>query len=44
MTGASFSGASAVKNPPVNARYTGTIPDQGRAHILQSSKACGPQQ
>ena len=44
MIGASFSGSSVVKNPPVNARYIGSIPDQGRAHILQSIQVCGPQQ
>ena len=44
MIAASFSGASVVKNPPVNARYTGSIPDQRRDHMLQSVEACGPPQ
>ena len=44
MIVASFSSASVVKNPPVNARYTGSIPDQGRDHMLQNVEACGMQQ
>ena len=30
---AGFPGGSVVKNPPVNARDTGLIPDVGRSHM-----------
>ena len=33
----SFPGGSVVKNPPVNTGGTGSIPDLGRSHMLQSS-------
>ena len=29
-----FPGAPVVKNPPCNARDTGSIPDLGRSHML----------
>ena len=32
-----FPGGSAVKNPPANAGDTGSIPDPGRSHTLQSN-------
>ena len=32
-----------VKNPPANARDTGSIPGLGRAHMLQDSSARTPQ-
>ena len=32
-----FSGGSVVKNPAANAGDTGSIPDPGRSHVLQSS-------
>ena len=32
-----------VKNPPCNARDTGSTPGLGRFHMLWSSWACGPQ-
>ena len=32
-----FPGGSVVKNPPANAGDTGSIPAQGRSHMLQSS-------
>ena len=31
-----FPGGSVVKNPPANAGDTGSIPDLGRSHMLQS--------
>ena len=39
-----FPGSSVVKNPPCNARDTGSVPGPGRSHMLQSNKAHGPQQ
>ena len=33
----SFPGGSVVKNPPVNAGDTGSIPGLGRSHISQSN-------
>ena len=35
-------GGSGVKNPPANARDTGSIPDPGRSHRPQSNEACAP--
>ena len=32
-----------VKNPPANAGDTGSVPDQGRFHMLQSNSARAPQ-
>ena len=32
-----FSGAAVVKNPPANAGDTGSSPDPGRSHIVQSN-------
>ena len=32
-----FPGGSVVKNPPANARDTGSIPDPGRAHMPLSN-------
>ena len=43
MKGA-FLGGSVVKNPPVTAGDTGSIPDPGRSHTLQSNQASVPQQ
>ena len=38
-----FPGHSVVKNPPANARDTGSILSRGRSHKLQSSQAHEPQ-
>ena len=38
-----FPGGPMVKNPPANAGDTGSVPDQGRFHMLQSNSACAPQ-
>ena len=32
-----FPGGSVVKNPPANAGDSGSIPDPGRSHALQSN-------
>ena len=32
-----FPGGAVVKNPPANARDTGSSPDLGRSHMLQST-------
>ena len=32
-----FPGGSMVKNPPFDAGDTGSIPDPGRSHMLQSN-------
>ena len=32
-----FLGGAVVKNPPANARDTGSIPGQGRSHMPQSN-------
>ena len=32
-----FPAGSGVKNPPVNAGHTGSIPDPGRSHMLQGT-------
>ena len=32
-----FSGGKVVKNPPANARDTGSSPGPGRSHMLQSN-------
>ena len=32
-----FSGGPVVKNPPFNARDTGSIPDLGRSHMPQGN-------
>ena len=32
-----FPGGSVVKNPPANARDTGSIPDPAGSHMLQSN-------
>ena len=37
-----FPSGSAVKNPPANTGDVGSIPDQGRSHIAQSSQAHVP--
>ena len=36
-------GVSVVKNPPINAGETGSIPDLGGSHLPQSNQACVPQ-
>ena len=36
-TGAGFPGGSVEKNPPANAGDTGSTPDLGRSHMLQSN-------
>ena len=38
-----FPGGPRVKNPPGNAGDTGSIPDRGRSHKLQSNQAHAPQ-
>ena len=38
-----FSGGSAVKNVPANARNRGSIPVLGRSHLLRGNKAYEPQ-
>ena len=38
-----FPGGAVVKNPPANAGDTGSSPDPGRSHMLQSSEAREPQ-
>ena len=32
-----FPGGTVVKNPPANARDTGSIPGPGRSHMLRSN-------
>ena len=36
-------GGAVVKNPPANARDTGSSPGPGRSHMPQSNKARAPQ-
>ena len=36
-------GGTVGKNPPANARDTGSIPGPGRLHTSQGNKACEPQ-
>ena len=43
MKAVGFQGGSVVKNLPVNAGDTGSIPDLGRSHVLQSNKVRVPQ-
>ena len=38
-----FPGGAVVENLPANAGDTGSSPDPGRSHMLQSSWACEPQ-
>ena len=38
-----FPGGAVVKNPPASAGDTGSSPDPGRSHMLQSSQARAPQ-
>ena len=38
-----FPGGSVVKNPPLNAGDTGSIPELGRSHMLRSNEAPAPQ-
>ena len=38
-----FPGGPVVKNPPANARDTGSIPGLGRSHMLWGNWACVPQ-
>ena len=38
-----FPGGSVVKNPPVNAGNTGSIPGLGRSYMLWSNQAHAPQ-
>ena len=42
-TNKDFPGGTVVKNLPVNAGDTGSIPGLGRSHILRSSEAREPQ-
>ena len=35
-----FPSGPVVKNPPANARDTGSIPDLGRFHMPQGNQAC----
>ena len=41
--GRGFPGGSVVKNPPANVGDTGSIPDLGRSHMMQSNQAHEPQ-
>ena len=38
-----FPGGAVVKNPPANARYTGSSPGPGRPHMPRSNQASAPQ-
>ena len=38
-----FPGGPVVKNPPPSARAMGSIPDLGRFHMPQGSRACARQ-
>ena len=38
-----FAGGAVVKNPPANARDTGSSPGPGRSHMPRSNKAHAPQ-
>ena len=38
-----FPGGALVKNPPANARDTGSSPGPGRSHMLRSNQARAPQ-
>ena len=37
ILGQGFPGGAVVKNPPANARDTGSSPGPGRSHMLQSN-------
>ena len=37
ITGGDFPGGAVVKNPPANARDTGSSPGPGRSHMPQSN-------
>ena len=43
MSARGFLHGSVVKNLPANAGDTGSVPDQGRSHMLRSNKAHVPQ-